>query len=109
MVTEKVIKVPIYNYKLKVVIFDNIKEVRDAYPQVGNSALGATLEYEDHCIMLLPSNDLATIVHECEHAKNIIWNFIGHKAQENNDEVDAYLLTYIFTEVNKEMQKHTSN
>jgi hypothetical protein len=36
------------------------------------------------------------IAHESEHIKNAIWRYIGYEPQRDNDEVDAYLLTYIY-------------
>ena len=39
----------------------------------------------------------SSIAHESEHIKNAIWRYIGYEPQRDNDEVDAYLLTYIYT------------
>lgn len=105
MITEKNIKIPIYGFKLKIVIFDNRKEIEEKYPEM-NLYLGATLEYTNGCTVIIPVEDITTAVHECEHAKNSVWRFIGYNPQSSNDEVDAYLLTYIFSEVNKVIQKH---
>ena len=108
MVTEKTIRIPIYGYRVKIVVFD--PEDREKIEKKYNMSLyvGTTLLGQGHCIVIIPSGDLSTAVHECEHAKNAVWEFIGYTPSHTNDEVDAYLLTYIFTEVNKEMQKHVS-
>lgn len=106
MVTEKTIRIPIYGFKLKIVIFDDRKEIEEKYPEI-NLCVGATIGYRDGCTVILPAKDTATVVHECEHAKNAVWEYIGYQPHYTNDEVDAYLLTYIFAEVNKVIQKHS--
>lgn len=52
------------------------------------SAYGASL-------VAVNSRRGSSIVHEAEHIKNHIWQYIGYTPQRDNDEVDAYLLTYI--------------
>ena len=48
-----------------------------------------------------------SIVHEAEHVKNLIWEYIGYRPQSDNDEVDAYLLTYIYNKIIDVFYKHT--
>lgn len=48
----------------------------------------------------------SSIVHEAEHIKNHIWNYIGYTPQRDNDEVDAYLLTYIYNKITDVFYKH---
>lgn len=65
------------------------------------------LDYGNGRIMVvIASNDMLTIAHECLHVKNAVWNRIGYSPQVLNDEVDAYLLDYIMTEVLKVVEKH---
>ena len=59
-------------------------------------------------MVIIASNDISTIAHECLHVKNAVWNRIGYSPQVLNDEVDAYLLDYIMTEVLKVVEKHTN-
>ena len=47
-----------------------------------------------------------TVAHECVHLKNCIWKYIGYKPEANNDEVDAYLVEYLFDQVSKVVAKH---
>lgn len=105
MITEKSLKIPIYGFKLKIVIFDDRKEIKEKYPELG-SCIGATIEHHGGCTIVIPAEDPVTAVHECEHAKNSVWKFIGYKPHQTNDEVDAYLLAYIFAEIRKVVQKH---
>ena len=44
---------------------------------------------------------LSTIVHESFHLSNIIMRSIGIKPDLNNDEAQAYLLSYIFENIKK--------
>lgn len=50
-----------------------------------------------------------SIVHEAEHIKNHIWQYIGYTPQRDNDEVDAYLLTYIYDKITQVFYKHKDN
>lgn len=36
----------------------------------------------------------------------IIWRYIGYTPQEDNDEVDAYLITYIYDKIVSVFYKH---
>lgn len=51
----------------------------------------------------------SSIVHEAEHIKNHIWQYIGYTPQRDNDEVDAYLLTYIYDKITQVFYKHKDN
>lgn len=107
MITEKNIIVPIYRYALKIVIFDDFKEVKEAIPDIdSNDSKGLLLDYGDRSIICVPPHDTLTIVHECEHAKNAIWRRIGFIPTPENDEPDAYLIEYLYKEVMKIVKKH---
>ena len=107
MLTEKVITVPIYKYCLKIVVFDNYQEVADKYFNgKENDCNAITVDYGDKSMMCIPPDHIPTIVHECEHVKSNIWRRIGHITTPENDEVDAYLLEYIFKEAMKLVRKH---
>ena len=45
-------------------------------------------------------------VSRAKHVKNAIWEFIGYSPQVDNDEVDAYLLTYIYIKILEVFRKH---
>lgn len=107
MITEKNIIIPIYRYAVKIVIASSVKEASEKFVDIkDNTAKGTVLEYEDKCIIVVPPDDISTIVHECEHMKNAVWDRIGYTPIVNNDEPDAYLLEYIFNEVMKVVKKH---
>lgn len=105
MVTQKKINIPIFNYKLTIVIFDKWEEVEhlfDGGPEpraIVESHYGASL-------VAVNSKRGSSIVHEAEHIKNNIWDFIGYRPQRDNDKVDAYLITYIYDKIVDVFYKH---
>lgn len=106
MVTKKTIKVPIYNYKVVIIVADTRGEVHELYPSIGNKVASCVLNYSDHSIIVVPPHQPDSIAHECVHLKNSIWDYIGYTPVANNDEVDAYLVDYLFTQVSKVVAKH---
>lgn len=112
MITEKSFIVPIYDFKVEVIIFDNLKEVQRKFPEYMNEGTKAcTLEYinDSRCKIIIPSYKYASVVHELEHVKNLIWKAKGYKPSEDNDEVDAYLLEYLYSKVDKIIRRHLAH
>lgn len=105
MITKRVIKVPIYDYKVIIVVMDTWEEVHKLYPELEECS-ACVLESDNHSTIIIPSNKLNSIVHECEHLKNCIWHYIGYTSTSDNDEVDAYLIEYLFSQVLKVINKH---
>lgn len=108
MITKRKIKIPIFNYIMIVIIYDyweDLKEVisKDLYNE---SSKGLTIEYDDYCIVVCPSNSTSTVVHESGHVANMLWRYIGYTHIRDNDEVDQYLRAYIFEEIIKVINKH---
>ena len=108
MITKNKFKVPIYEYTVEVELFDDIKEVREKYPEsFESSTLGCTLEYPSaKCTVIVPVNNISVIIHELEHVKNLIWKHIGYNSQNDNDEPDAYILGYLMEKIEKFIKKH---
>ena len=106
MVTKKTIKVPIYDYKVVIVVADAWEEAHELYPSIEGEGRACVLEGSDHSIIVIPPNQPDSIVHECVHLKNCIWNYIGYKPVADNDELDAYLVEYLFNQVSKVVAKH---
>lgn len=104
MNTFKRFKIPIFNYIMGVRIFDNNEDVQDM-PNF-NNVLGRTIEYDGYCQVLIKYGSYDTIVHEAIHVKNLIWSYIGYTPQRDNDEVDAYLVTYIYGKILKAHNAH---
>ncbi|MEE9574222.1 MAG: hypothetical protein V3W20_14300 [Candidatus Neomarinimicrobiota bacterium] len=49
---------------------------------------------------------IASIVHECLHASNMILDYIGHKFDSGNDEAHAYPIEHLYNVVLKGWEKH---
>lgn len=109
MITKKNINIPIFRLKLKIVVVDDIKEALEINPNINTSADSCVIDYNNGtAAIVIASNDMSVIAHECLHVKNAVWNRIGYSPQVLNDEVDAYLLDYIMAEVLKVVEKHTN-
>lgn len=108
MITQKKVIIPIYNYKLTVVIFDKWKELegflsKEDYEEESNAIV---IHQHGASLVAINSKRGSSIVHEAEHIKNSIWRYIGYTSQEENDEVDAYLITYIYDKITDIFYKH---
>lgn len=106
MITKKTIKVPIYDYRVIIVVADTLKEVYKIYPDIDYEGKACVAEYTNYSIIAIPPYQPEIIAHECVHLKNCIWKYIGYKPEANNDEVDAYLVGYLFDQVSKVVAKH---
>lgn len=107
MKTQKKIIIPIYGYKLTIIIFDDWNEIAEICD--GIQPCNAFTKYRyGESLVAIDSHSQSSIVHEAEHVKNIIWEHIGYTPQINNDEVDAYLLTYICQKITEVFNRHTS-
>ena len=109
MITKKAIQIPLWNFRVEVTVFDDISELDAEYNDfIHTGMLACTLEYKDcsRCELLIPSNDYPTVVHELEHVKNLTWKAKGYKPQADNDEPDAYLIGWLFEQVDKIIKKH---
>lgn len=106
MITQKKLMIPIFDIALKIIIFDKWEEVQDIAGT--KESKGITMAYEDNsCIVVaIDKNYPSSIVHEAEHIKNFIWMFIGYRPMADNDEVDAYLLKYLYNKIVDVFYKH---
>ena len=107
MITKKIIKVPIYDYKITIIVSDTFEEANKLYPEM-HQCNACVLESSTESVIVIPPNQLDILAHECVHLKNNIWTYIGYKPTSDNDEVDAYLIQYLFNEVYKVVDKHIS-
>jgi hypothetical protein len=104
----KTIPIPIFKSEVKVARVADVQTFAKKYDFfVGE-------DYECMCGEMYPGTYLiivsetarpASIVHECTHAANLVLGRIGHKFSYDNDEVQAYLLGYIFDKVWAEFVK----
>ena len=109
MITKKNINIPIFRLKLKIVVVDDIEEALEINPNIDTEVDSLVIDNNNGtATIIIASNDMSVIAHECLHVKNAVWNRIGYSPNPLNDEVDAYLLDYIMTEVLKVVEKHTN-
>lgn len=109
MVTEKIIKVPIFEFKIKVVVFDDTKEAIEQFPEYfKQDYLALTLEHIDTCkaTIIIPSKYYGSTVHELIHVKNLLFKAKGIKPDIDNDEVEAYLVSWLYEQVDVIIKKH---
>lgn len=104
MITQKKMIVPIFDYKLTIVIFDKWEELDRFLPkeEMEQEAKAITISQYGASLVAVNSKRGSSIVHEAEHIKN----YIGYTPQRDNDEVDAYLLTYIYNKITDVFYKH---
>ena len=109
MITKKNINIPIFRLKLKIVVVDDIEEALEIDTNINTEADSLVIDHNNGtATVIIASNDMSIIAHECLHVKNAVWNRIGYSPNPLNDEVDAYLLDYIMAEVLKVVEKHTN-
>ena len=109
MITKKNINIPIFRLKLKIVVVDDIEEALEIDTNINTEADSLVIDHNNGtATVVIASNDMSIIAHECLHVKNAVWNRIGYSPNPLNDEVDAYLLDYIMTEVLKVVEKQTN-
>jgi hypothetical protein len=105
MITQRKTIIPIFDYRLDIIIYDDWDEVKHLFDG-GPEPSAITKSNYGNALVAINSKRHSSIVHECEHIKNLIWEFIGYKTILGNDEVDAYLLTYIFSKIESVYIKH---
>jgi hypothetical protein len=108
MITKKKLVVPIFEYKLTIIIFDDWRELEPYLPEEEFKvpAKAITLSQYGASMVMIDAKHGSSIVHEAVHVKNHIWNYIGYRPQADNDEVDAYVITYIYNKIVDVYYKH---
>lgn len=108
MITKRKHLVPIFDYPIVILIFDNWEDLKGYIPEdiYKDSSRGVTIDYNDHCIVCCTPKHASSVVHEAGHIKNLIWKYIGYTPMRDNDEVDQYLHTYIYEQIMKSLNKH---
>lgn len=108
MITQKKMIIPIFDYNLTVIIYDDWNDVKhlDINQDRNYPPKGFTQWQYGAALVAVDSKHVSTIVHEAEHVKNLIWEYIGYKPQADNDEIYAYLLTYLYDRILEVLNKH---
>lgn len=103
MVTKKKMTVPIFDYRLTILIYDSWDEVSYLFDS-GPEPLAITRFQYGAALVAVNSRRGSSIIHEAEHIKNNIWEYIGYRPQRDNDEIDAYVITYIYNKITDEQK-----
>lgn len=108
MITKKNMIIPIFDYKLTVLIFDKWEELEGIIPdeELDVSARAITISKHGASLVAVNAKCGSSIVHEAEHIKNNLWIHIGYTPQKDNDEVDAYVITYIYNKIVNVYYRH---
>lgn len=102
----KTLKVPIFDAVVYIGIGKSVVEVVKHFKidaTLNSTMLAAVIPdeiYNEYYLCLSEDTlDIGTIVHEVNHIKNRILEFICFKPSYDNDEVDCYLLDYLVTKI----------
>lgn len=108
MITQKKITIPIFEYKLHIIIFDKWKELDFILDKEDLEDEGSAITISNSGGSIIATNSKSTdsIVHEAGHIKNNIWRYIGYEPMRDNDEVDQYLVAYIYNRIIEVYCKH---
>lgn len=111
MITQKKIIIPIFDYALTIIITDTWEEAKNKLPDqaidLGNTrAVTFSNKSLGTSFVAVRADCQSSIVHEAVHIKNNLWDYIGYSPQADNDEVDAYLVTYIYEKIMGVYRKH---
>ena len=98
MITKKKLTIPIFGYKLTIIIFDEMQDLHGHIPEyyINGNFRGLAYGEDFSGVVAIDSKFGSTIAHESLHIVNAVWKAIGYEPQRDNDEVSAYLLTYIY-------------
>lgn len=77
MVTKKKMTVPIFDYRLTILIYDSWDEVSYLFDS-GPEPLAITRFQYGAALVAVNSRRGSSIIHEAEHIKNNIWEYIGY-------------------------------
>lgn len=105
LITKK-FKLPIFHINFIVYIFEDESQLPSELEIKNLGRDGYTVTWDDlNKVVICLHKDCSegTIVHECNHSKNFVLKFIGQTSSNpyEDDEVDSYILQYIFEKVNK--------
>lgn len=108
MITKRKHLVPIFDYPINIIIFDDWEELKNYIPKeiFDTPSRGVTIDYDGYCTVCCTPKYSSSIVHEAGHIKNLVWKSIGYTPIRDNDEVDQYLHTYIYEIIIKVLNKH---
>jgi len=102
----KVIDIPIYCCKLTIILDKDLSYVENKYKTKSLKDFGAvTLKdeksYRHYVVSFTDKKHISNIVHEIVHIKNQIYLDCAMELDRYNDEPEAYLMGWLFEQINK--------
>ena len=102
---KKIVKIPIYHGELILIQVKDLKEVEEKY-EMNNFKMYDAVSfrnftkrgYSRYVIACKFNSSSKSIVHECLHVTNYIFNDRAYFPRLDNDESQAYLIGWIFGE-----------
>lgn len=103
------IDIPIYQCKLTIIIDKDLSYVEKKYNTTSLSNYGAITmrvpnKFSEY-IMAFEYSEGSIIAHEIVHLKNYIYQDKGIELDRFNDEPEAYLIGWLFKEIEKILKK----
>lgn len=118
----KSISVPLYHQKLQIIICDDVEieidEINKKYPShIENFEFSGYAEGSGKFNLIVLNKKylideifaVSTIAHEALHVSHFIMKRVGIKPDVDNDEPQAYLLSWIIEQVYNEFKKYTTD
>ena len=94
----KTFKIPIYRHRVTLIQTESFDEIIKKYNIVGvDEKTGGFHFIEDNRMSIVVSDKIShgDLAHECLHCINSIFYSIGYEPKTNNDEPQAYLLSWL--------------
>lgn len=92
MITQKKMIIPIFDYKLTVVIFDKWEELGRFLPkeEMEQEAKAITINQYGASLVAINSKRGSSIIHEAEHIKNSIWYHTENGRKYSGEKFDMH-------------------
>lgn len=95
MVTKKKMTVPIFDYRLTILIYDSWDEVSYLFDS-GPEPLAITRFQYGAALVAVNSRRGSSIIHEAEHIKNSIWEYKGNEGEHFNESYAKYTVSQMY-------------
>lgn len=107
---KSIINIPIYDYRLHVIVTSDIEEVNKKYNLNYSNFKGLCLRHTKRRLLSIIFNNkkginFGTIAHEIVHVKNYIFYECGYNNDVSNDEAEAYFVGWLTNKVVTTLKK----
>lgn len=100
------VKIPIYTGILHVFVYKDKNKMIKKHPKKKSSDAWAYKHSDfNYCVVMHKDSKVSSLAHEATHIKNLVFGFHGLKLDPDNDEAEAYFLTWVFEELYRVLNK----